>query len=259
MENNKEIFNGAFFVARQIFTSNIWKDKPASWKVIWIYILGQVNHKDNGKFKRGEGFFNLTEERKQIGIDITYNQIREFLRYSKSHKMINTTKTTRGIVIKVLNYNKYQTLNNYQNTTENTTQNKVKTQPKHNGNTTINKNDKNDKNDKNNSAGKPAEIAEYQDDKILNKQILEVFILFRKNNPMLNIGNKTQRTAISELIKELGYDRLKQISQFAVQVQGEPYAPVITNPYNLKNKLADLRAFYERNKKSSQTVNLDTI
>jgi len=143
--NDNIIYGGAFQLARQIFSSEVWLEKPATWKVIWIYILGKVNHKDNGKFKRGEGFFNLTREREQIGIDISYNVIREAMRYFRKSKMIDTTKTTRGVIIKVIKYNEYQTLDNFQNTTEN----KVKTKPKHNENTMINKNVKNEKNEKN--------------------------------------------------------------------------------------------------------------
>ena len=51
-EENEYIENGAFQVARRMFESEIWLRKPSSWKVIWIYILGKVNHKDKGIFKR---------------------------------------------------------------------------------------------------------------------------------------------------------------------------------------------------------------
>ena len=56
--------------------------------------------------------------------------------------MLSTTKSTRGIIVKVLKYNKFQKLENYKSTTASTT----KAQPKHNESTTINKNVKNAKN-----------------------------------------------------------------------------------------------------------------
>jgi hypothetical protein len=62
--------------------------------------------------------------------------------------MIDTTRTTRGVVVKVLQYEKFQTLYNYQNTTRN----KIKTQAKQNKNTPIYKNGKNEKNEKNTHA-----------------------------------------------------------------------------------------------------------
>lgn len=142
---NDKIMGGAFFLARQIFNSQIWQDKPSSWKIIWIYILGQVNHADNGKFRRGEGFFNFKREIKDIGCDITYDMIRHSMAWFKGQAMIGTSRSTRGIIIKVLKYDKYQSLENYQSTSSSTS----KAQEKHIRSTPINKNDKNDKNNKN--------------------------------------------------------------------------------------------------------------
>ena len=135
---------GAFLLARQIFTSDIWKDKPATWKIIWVYILGTVNHKDNGKFKRGEGFFMLKKDLDNIGYDITIDMVKKCMQWLRDSEMIRTKRSTRGVIIKVLNYNKYQTLDNYQSTDKSTT----KVLEKHQRSTTINKNDKNDKNEK---------------------------------------------------------------------------------------------------------------
>lgn len=148
MSVNKKINGGAFLVARKIFLSPLWLKKPSSWKIIWIYILGKVNHKDTEGLKRGEGYFNFVVERKNIGNDITYNNIREFTRFARKWSMIDTTRTTRGVVVKVLQYEKFQTLYNYQNTTRN----KIKTQAKQNKNTPIYKNGKNEKNEKNTHA-----------------------------------------------------------------------------------------------------------
>ena len=134
-----KIKNGAFQIARQLFNSQLWLEKPSSWKIIWIYILGKVNHDNNKHFNRGEGFFNFTQELKQIGRDISYDQIRHSMTYFKKSGMLSTIKSTRGIIIKVLKYNKFQTLDNYKSTTEST----MKAQSKHNESTTINKNVKN--------------------------------------------------------------------------------------------------------------------
>ena len=150
----KTIKGGAFQVARQLFSSDIWLKKPSSWKVIWIYILGQVNHQDNGAFKRGEGFFNLTEERRRIGNDITYDMIRHSMTYFRKCKMIRTTRSTRGVVIEVLNYNTYQSLDNFTKHKSKHKQSTREAQEKHNESTPINKNDKNDKNDNKNTIKK---------------------------------------------------------------------------------------------------------
>ena len=138
---DNKIKEGAFQIARQLFNSQLWLEKPSSWKIIWIYILGKVNHDNNKHFNRGEGFFNFTQELKQIGRDISYDQIRHSMTYFKKSGMLSTIKSTRGIIIKVLKYNKFQTLDNYRSTTEST----MKAQSKHNESTTINKNVKNAK------------------------------------------------------------------------------------------------------------------
>jgi hypothetical protein len=133
---------GAFQIARKIFDSELWLEKPASWKVIWIYILGKVNHKESGRFKRGEGFINFTYSRREIGIDITPDIIKKSLSFFRKSGMIDTKRSTRGLIIKVLKYNEYQTLDNYTSTKVSTTQ----AREKHERSTPINKNVKNEKN-----------------------------------------------------------------------------------------------------------------
>ena len=241
---NDKIMGGAFLLARQIFDSKIWQDKPSTWKIIWIYIVGNVNHKDNGKFKRGEGFFNFSRElsTKNIGCDITSDMIKKFLQFARSSSMVSTKRSTRGTIIKVLNYNKYQTLSNYESTTSSTN----KARKKHERSTTINKNDKNDKNEKN------IIISE------LSSQVKQVMDIFYKTNPTLNWGNKTIRKACEDLINLMGIDKTLEVSAFAISVQGKPYYPVITTPYQLWIKLSDLKASYQR-KKTGGAIDLDDI
>jgi hypothetical protein len=140
-----KIMGGYLLLARQIFQSKIWTDKPSTWVRIWIYILGNVNHSDNGKFKRGEGFFNFKRELKDIGCDVTYDMVKKCLRFVKDSSMISTSRSTRGIIIKVLNFDKYQDPVNYKSTSRSTS----KAPEKHLKSTSIHKNDKNVKNDKN--------------------------------------------------------------------------------------------------------------
>lgn len=112
----KDIVEGGNIVlARRLVESEIWR-KPAEYLKIWIYILFKVNYKNTKNFQRGTGFFNFRQE--QIP-GVTLNQVYEFLRWAKSLNptdlttQITTQKTTRGIILKVNNYNKYQDLNNY--------------------------------------------------------------------------------------------------------------------------------------------------
>lgn len=141
------IEGGAFQVARKIFKSSIWLDKPSSWKIIWIYIFGNVNHKTTKYYERGEGFFNFTDECKKIGQDITPDMIKKFLQYGRRMAMLSTKRSTRGLTLKVLNYNTYQELFNYKSTTSSTKE----AREKHSDKQECSKNDKNVKKEEKNS------------------------------------------------------------------------------------------------------------
>lgn len=109
--DNENIAGGCILLSRQILTSEIWR-KPPEYLKTFLYILLKVNHKD-GLFPKGSNFFNFTEQ-KPDGVSI--NQVYKFLSWAKSEKVqiLATQKSTRGIVIKVNNYERYQTLENYQ-------------------------------------------------------------------------------------------------------------------------------------------------
>ena len=79
---------GAFHLARQIFDSEIWLLKPATWFKIWIYIIGKVNYKDNGTFNRGENFFRFTKELDNIGTDITIDTVRNTLQVPNKKQVL---------------------------------------------------------------------------------------------------------------------------------------------------------------------------
>lgn len=130
-------------VARQIFDSEIWLYKPSTWKVIWIYIFGNVNHTANDHFERGEGFFNFAQEKRSIGIDITDDIIKKFLQFARDHDMIRTTRSTRGMIIKVNKYDEFQSFDLYRGTTGGT----KKAREKHERSTPISNNGNKGNND----------------------------------------------------------------------------------------------------------------
>ena len=108
-------------MARQVLESDIWTSKPAWWFKVWVYILSRVNYSDNGQFNRGENFFTLESihhncylGKEGIKIKTVSNIIREM----KLLHMLTTQKTTRGFIISVTNYDKYQDLTEYRNDTE---------------------------------------------------------------------------------------------------------------------------------------------
>ena len=142
----KEIKGGAFQIARKMFESDLWLNKPATWKIIWVYILGKVSHKDTNIYTKGEGFFQWTKEIKLIGSDITLDMVYKLTQYAKLSSMISSKRSTRGVRIKVLNYNKYQTIDNYKYTHSSSDVSSKKAVRKQLESSTIDKNVKNVKN-----------------------------------------------------------------------------------------------------------------
>jgi len=97
--------------ARQTIDSDIFFYKPDKWFKIWFYLISKVNHKDNRLFKRGSGLvtYGEIEERTKA----TKGQIDKLMRFLKKSEMATTRKSTRGMVITILNYDKYQDSKSY--------------------------------------------------------------------------------------------------------------------------------------------------
>jgi hypothetical protein len=139
--NMGEIFGGATFWARQTIESEVFTKKPAMWFKIWFYIVSKVNHRTNSSFERGTNYFSFPVDGKIIGCSI--DQWKKCISWLRHSNMIGTELSTRGILIKVLSYAKYQELRNYTSTTE--------APQKHLRSTTINKNERMKEEENNNS------------------------------------------------------------------------------------------------------------
>lgn len=106
-----KIDGGATIWARQIIESEIFFNKPDKWFKIWFYLVNRANHKDCKQFKRGACFMKyewIAEATKA-----TRNEVDHCIRWLKSAKQIATQKATRGFIVNVLNYDKFQTLEHY--------------------------------------------------------------------------------------------------------------------------------------------------
>lgn len=80
------------------------------------------------------------------------------------------------------------------------------------------------------------------------KKINELIELFKEVNPSYKrlFGNKTQREAIKRLLDQYGYEKLSKIIKFLPKIFGREYAPVITTPYQLEAKMAQLVAYTQK-------------
>lgn len=113
--------NWAIQLSRSIIDSEIWS-KPSDWLKIWLHILMNVNYWDTNDFKRWENFFRYDI----IALDCrcSINTVNKCIKYLKVAEQIQNRKTTRGAIITVINYDKYQDLSNYGRTEEEQKKNK---------------------------------------------------------------------------------------------------------------------------------------
>ena len=174
MPEKTYIPGGYILLSRRLIESEIW-DKPPMYLKVWIYILTKARHKANQKFSRGELLISIPEIQEACSHKVGFRKVKptkdqiyniiEWLRsvnesnYEDDYEndtnttMIATTKTTRGMVVKVLNYNVYQDPKNYEdngvNNYEEVTKTTTKAERKQRLPDTIHKNVKNVENDKN--------------------------------------------------------------------------------------------------------------
>jgi len=163
-----KIDGGATLWARQTLDSDIFYNKPHVWFKIWFYLINEVNHKDNKQFNRGSCFMKYEWIMKKTKAN--RNEIDHCIRWLKSATMIATRKATRGFALKVLNYNTFQTLENYKSDTKSDTKSEMKAKQKRNESDTIIQECKNDKNDKKKREYAPLVfMTEEEHQKLVNK------------------------------------------------------------------------------------------
>jgi len=145
------MINGGYILQPRIFGESDASKMPPVTRELWFYLLRRVNHKDNGKYKRGHGFFCLNDIQQDLSWHVGYRkevyskpQLTKSLRRLRDDNMIATTKATRGVYVTICNYGYYQDPKNYEGNDEGSTK---ETRRKSSGHTK-NKNVKNEKNEK---------------------------------------------------------------------------------------------------------------
>lgn len=108
--------NWAFILSRSIYDSEIWS-KPSDWLKIWIYLLWSVNFVENNLFKRWEDLFKYETIARANGV--SYKTVEKCMKYLRERNQIGITRTSRGAIISIKNYDKYQDLSNYGESKEN--------------------------------------------------------------------------------------------------------------------------------------------
>lgn len=145
IQNVDRIPGGFYIKARCIQQSDI-ATAPPHVREIWDWLIMNAAHKGSGKIKRGQLLTSYREILDGLCWYVGYrkctytkSQCETAMKTMTKHAMITTTKTTRGMIITVLNYDKFQNPKNYDNHTITST--KPKREPQWHD--TIYKNEKN--------------------------------------------------------------------------------------------------------------------
>jgi len=137
---------------------------PPCTRELWFYLLRNVNHANNGKFKRGSGFFAFDDIQEALSWTVGFRvekyskpQLTKAIRRLKNALMIETTRATRGLHVTVLNYNKYQMQQDDEGNDEG---NGISLRRKHEGNL-LKQEERNKEKNMRKSAGESTEFDEF--------------------------------------------------------------------------------------------------
>jgi len=121
---------GYYIKARKIQESKI-AHAPPHVREIWDWFLMQANHKDRKVggtvIKRGQVFTSYEEIRNALHWMVGWDKRRykkshleTTMKWLRKHAMVTTRKTTRGMLITIVNYDFYQNPENYKATGKST-------------------------------------------------------------------------------------------------------------------------------------------
>lgn len=201
---------------------------------LWVVILLKTNHKPMKFMWNGEvivvhegQFITGRKELSKVS-GIPESTIEDILNMFERQGQIRQQKTTKFRLITVINWKKYQLTNNKATTKQQQSD--------------TNNNDNNENNDNKNT--------KYSDEVAGVQEVMEVFAEY---NPTINWGNKTTRKAAASLIKQFGLEGTVAMAKQVISVQGKKYAPVAVTPYQMKEKLAQFKAYFEAEKNKKPT------
>ena len=161
---------------------------------------------------------------------LSESSVERILEIFENGQQIGQQKTTKFRLITIVNWIDYQSSRTALRTT--------KRQQKDTN--------KNVKNDKNNICTPQSGDA--------GNEINKLFGVFIKVNPGINFGHKNQRESAKWLIDKYGIEKTLAFAEAAVVAQGKKYAPTITSPTHLKEKLGELNVYYSKESNKISTI-----
>lgn len=223
---------------RQIQDWEFYFDEPFNRAMAWIDLLLLANHDKTSYRVRGN---QVVVERGQIARGEEHfakrwqwsrGKVRRFLEELKTRQQIVQQKSAIVSTITIQNYSKYQE----NDTTDGQQKDNRRTH------TRMYKKEKNEKEDTNTALASPN-----ADDEV--NQVFKRF--YDTINPQIQFGNRTQRSAAEDLLKRYGLPKVLAAIDYAVGIATVQYAPTITTPVQLRDKLAALIAHQEKSKSKS--------
>ena len=119
-EDQEYIPGGFILLSRKLLKSGIMEESPLHLK-LWVWMLMQASFKDHGNLKRGQFFTSYKKMQKAMGRKIgwrtekpTINELRGVMKTLMKARMIHTMKVQHGTIVTILNYDRYQTMENYE-------------------------------------------------------------------------------------------------------------------------------------------------
>lgn len=217
--------------------------RPA-YRALWIEILLRADHSGNAKVMfRGQsvalkpGQFTAGAYQLAEATGVPRGTVERVLARFASEEMIEEQKSNKCTLITVLKWSQYQ-IHEEQN--EEPVRNKRGTSEEQVRTKQEAKNERMKESDP--ILATPSAVAEKVPNPI--NEILEMFQM--KVNPTINYGNSTQRGAVEYLLKLMGKEKLSRMIDFVESIKSEEFAPTITTPYQLKEKLAALTSYYQK-------------
>ncbi|HOH62103.1 MAG TPA: hypothetical protein PK698_06505 [Bacilli bacterium] len=91
------------------------------------------------------------------------------------------------------------------------------------------------------------------------QKVSDIINEFKPINPVINFGNITQRKSVDILLKEFSYEELKAMVKITIKHQGKPYMPTITTPWQFKEKIGDIKVYFNRLKNKANKSKITSI
>ena len=131
--SDRRVEGGYVLLWRELFGHTDFMSKPLLHRFLFVWLLAKANHKDRNRLKRGQCFTTIREMQEAMSHFVGYrkitpskDKIRSAYEALTKATLITTMKTTRGLIITILNYNKFQDSRNYEAHTEAHTEDSTK-------------------------------------------------------------------------------------------------------------------------------------